>query len=326
MGGVAAGSGGRRSRRGPREAGAGRGRLPLRFRPDGTFTIVQLTDLHWRNGEAEDRRTAALVGEILDAERPDLAVFTGDVLFGPECRDPVASLRGAVGPVLERGIPWALVFGNHDDEGGASRADLLAAACALPGCLAEPGPRHLPGVGNYRLPVLAAAGDRPAAFLYFLDSLGYAPPQVGGYAWIGHEQVSWYRGLAKDPTVPGLMFFHIPLPEFDEVWRTRPCRGWRGEPVCCPKLNSGLFCALREAGEVLAVFVGHDHLNDFEGELHGIRLCYGRAGGFAGYGREGMARGARMIRLRQGGHGLETWLRLEGGAVVADPPLHLPEG
>jgi hypothetical protein len=35
----------------------------LRFRRDGTFTIVQLTDVHWSNGEGADERTRALIHE-----------------------------------------------------------------------------------------------------------------------------------------------------------------------------------------------------------------------------------------------------------------------
>jgi hypothetical protein len=36
--------------------------------------------------------------------------------------------------------------------------------------------------------------------------------------------------------------------------------------------------------------------------------------------------GARMIRLRKGVRSFSTWLRLEGGKVVTEQPLHAPEG
>ena len=107
------------------------------------------------------------------------------------------------------------------------------------------------------------------------------------------------------------------------MWRTRPCRGHRHEAVCSPALNSGLFAALVEARDVMGAFCGHDHLNDFEGELHGIRLAYGRASGFGDYGREGFPRGARIIRLFAGERRFETWVRIEGGARSA-ATLHEP--
>ncbi|MFD1904519.1 hypothetical protein ACFTAO_37175 [Paenibacillus rhizoplanae] len=47
----------------------------LSFRPDGTFTIVQFTDLHWMDGRAEDQQTRELMELVLKAERPDLVIF-----------------------------------------------------------------------------------------------------------------------------------------------------------------------------------------------------------------------------------------------------------
>ena len=42
----------------------------LRFRADGSFTIVQFTDLHFENGGEEDHYTATLMAQVLEAERP----------------------------------------------------------------------------------------------------------------------------------------------------------------------------------------------------------------------------------------------------------------
>ena len=304
----------------------------LRFRPHGTFTIAQLTDLHWSNGGPADLATSALAARILDAERPDLVALTGDIIAGKGCPDPAAALRAAVAPVLERGLPWALVFGNHDDEWSLDRGALLEVARSCPGCLAEPGPDGVSGVGNYRLLVADASGAAPAAALYFLDSGAYAATAVGGYDWIRRDQIAWYveasRTLAAavGGPLPALAFLHIPLPEYDEVWATQPCVGCKYEPVSGPRVNSGFFAALHEVGEVLGVFAGHDHINDYAGSLHGIRLCFGRAGGYGTYGREGMARGARLIRLRQGERAFESWLRLDDGSVIRHQPEHAPTG
>ncbi|GIX06940.1 MAG: hypothetical protein KatS3mg115_1343 [Candidatus Poribacteria bacterium] len=50
---------------------------PLRFRPDGTFTIVQFTDTHWTNADAEDAHTREILECVLEHERPDLVAWTG---------------------------------------------------------------------------------------------------------------------------------------------------------------------------------------------------------------------------------------------------------
>jgi hypothetical protein len=302
-------------------------RPSLRFRRDGSFKIVQLTDLHWTSGQGADERTRALIGEVLQAERPDLVALTGDIVSGSETQDPCAAWD-AVAEILEaEGVPWTAVFGNHDDEGSATRQEMLRAQRRHRGCLTERGPRRLTGIGNYVLPVLGSRARRPAAFLYFLDSGAYDDLGLGHYAWIARDQIDWFAKQARarrEPAgKPALVFFHIPLPEWDEVWRTQACRGHRHEEVCSPAVNSGLFTALVEAGHVMGAFCGHDHVNDFEGELHGIRLCYGRATGFGEYGREGFPRGARVIRLREGRGQFETWIRVEGGRVL-EPPVHEP--
>ncbi|MCZ8519607.1 MULTISPECIES: hypothetical protein [Paenibacillus] len=38
----------------------------LCFREDGSFTIAQFTDLHWKNGELEDQQTYQLMKNILE--------------------------------------------------------------------------------------------------------------------------------------------------------------------------------------------------------------------------------------------------------------------
>jgi 3',5'-cyclic AMP phosphodiesterase CpdA len=295
-----------------------------RFRPDGSFTIVQATDLHVRTGDAADLRTVALLGSVLDAERPDLVVFTGDVISGSESPDPAAAWRLAVSPAVERGLPWTFVFGNHDDEGALSRRDLMALARALPGCLASPGPAELPGCGHHVLDV-AGRGGAPAARLYLVDSGSYGPPGVSEYAWIGSAQIGWLRDrFAEAAGRTGLLFLHIPPPDYDRAWRTAPCRGRKFESVCCPAVDEGFFRAVAESGAVSGIFAGHDHVNDFEAELDGVRLCYGRAGGYGTYGHDALPRGARVIRLHEGRRGFATWFRLEGGAVESDLPVHEP--
>jgi hypothetical protein len=293
----------------------------LRFRQDGSFTIVQLTDVHWTDGTDVDQRSRALIEGVLDAEGPDLVALTGDLIEGAACGDPAEALRQVTAPIEVRGIPWTLAFGNHDDEGGLSRVELLHVAQELQGCLTERGPADVTGVGNHVLRVLSGRDDSLAAALYFLDSGGVSRLGVGDYAWLARDQIEWYartaRMLAEEHSRdraalgerPALAFLHIPLPEFEHVWSTGSCQGERNEPVCCPTLNSGFFAALVEAGDVMGVFAGHDHLNDFDGILCGIALAYGRQSGYASYGRDDFPRGARVIRLSEGARRFESWIR-----------------
>jgi hypothetical protein len=296
----------------------------LRFRSDGRFRIVQFTDTHLCDGSQDDLRTVALMEQVLEAEQPELVVLTGDVIEGGRAPDPAGAWLQAVAPIEARGLPWAAVFGNHDDEGDLDRRALLEVQRSCPQCLTQPGPEAVPGLGNYVLEIGSAAdGDEPAAALYFLDSHAYSPTGAGTYGWFAHEQVAWYRAASaalraqRPEPLPALAFFHIPLPEHETAWAEGwDVRGERREEVCCPRVNSGMFAAFHETGDVLAACCGHDHLNDFDATLWGVHLCYGRAAGFNAYGSDDFPRGARVLELTEGRRELTTWLRLEGGERV----------
>jgi hypothetical protein len=267
-----------------------------------------------------DAKTIALIEQVIELEKPDLIVHTGDLIWSKGIPDPRKSFRRAIAPAAHSNVPWAAVFGNHDAEEGVTKEELLAIQLESDMCYTQAGPAEITGVGNYRLIIKNAEDTQNAAVLYFLDSGIEAPEPIGGYAWIHSDQVNWYREqayLSKEQhgsPLPALAFFHIPLPEYDEVLNTGKVNGFKFEKVCCPKINSGLFTAMVETGDVMGTFVGHDHDNDYCGTLHGIRLCYGRVTGYNTYGK--LRRGARVIRLFAGKRNFDTWLRLDNGEVL----------
>jgi hypothetical protein len=298
--------------------------IDLKFREDGTFTIVQFTDMHIGDGKEEEKfnddRTAALVERILATERPDLAVLTGDMIWSHGVKDPKASFRRSIAPIVRSQVPWAAVFGNHDAEEGITRAELLAIQQEDEKCLSVAGPDDINGIGNYVLKVKDAAGSGDTAALYFFDSGINAPEAIGGYAWVHLDQINWYtqqsRKMAEEGGVPlpALAFFHIPVPEYEAAWTSEQVTGTKEENVECPKINTGLFGAMIHMGDVMGTFVGHDHDNDYSGIVHGIRLCYGRVTGYNCYGK--LQRGARVIRLYEGKREFDTWIVQEDGGVV----------
>jgi len=299
-------------------------KTPLRFDSQGRFKIVQFTDLHLKEGNEEDGQTLELVEQVLDAEKPQLVVLTGDVLGASE--KPKETMTRCAQPMVERRIPWAVALGNHDDEGTHDRRGLMDIIMSLPYSVSRQGPKDIFGVSNYYLPVYASEGQKTPWILYFLDSNAYPPEKsLGRYDWIHVDQVDWYRRTSKELAArnggrasPALAFFHIPLPEYAQVLTDGAANlaGYRYESVCCPDINSGFFAAMLERGDIRGTFVGHDHVNDYESTLHGIRLIYGRATGFSAYGREGFPRGGRVILIEAGKETFSTWLRLENGVKV----------
>ena len=144
---------------------------PLHFSQDGEFKILQVADLHYSvsRGDcretdifpchASDNLTSSLLGRVLDAEKPNLVVFTGDQLNGQGTSwDPKSVLAKFAVEVTDRQIPWAAVFGNHDDEVGEVRQEQLRMMQALPYSLVQQGPKDIHGIGNYVLKVKSADG------------------------------------------------------------------------------------------------------------------------------------------------------------------------
>ncbi|MCK9859017.1 metallophosphoesterase family protein [Paenibacillus sp. ATY16] len=287
----------------------------LAFREDGTFKIIQFTDIHVYDGLGEaDIRSLALIKNLIESEKPDLIVFTGDVIYADnETGDLRGGFRKTVQIADQSGIPFAVIYGNHDAERNVKKPELQKILSEYGNCISEAGPEDIGGIGNYTATVKSSSSDSDAAVLYFMDSGEYADASIGGYAWIQPSQVQWYREQScqlaekNNAVLPGLAFLHIPLPEYNEVWESGGAEGTKGEQVCCSKVNSGLFAALLERGDVMGVFAGHDHNNDYIGTLHGITLAYGRATGYNTYGD--LKRGARIITLIEGERRFDTSIK-----------------
>lgn len=66
-------------------------------------------------------KTIAQMRYILDAEHPDLVVFTGDVVTG---KPAAQAWHRVLEPVAERNLPFCVVLGNHDAEQDLTRAEI----------------------------------------------------------------------------------------------------------------------------------------------------------------------------------------------------------
>ena len=221
--------------------------------------------------------------------------------------------------VSKRKIPFAVTFGNHDDEQGLSREELLKIIESIPYNLTTT-TKGISGTTNFILPVKSSDGEKNAELLYIFDSHSYSQiKEVGGYDYIDFDQIQWYREHSSKYTqenggtpVPSLAFFHIPLPEYNQAatYENAPLFGIRKEKACAPALNSGLFTAIKEMEDIKGVFVGHDHDNDYAVMWQGILLAYGRyTGGNTVYNN--LSNGARIIELTEGEKGFRTWIRVK---------------
>ena len=293
----------------------------LKFHTDGTFKIIQFTDLHYQGNEAS-QIVIENINKALDAENPDLVIFTGDVVL----QKPVAEkFKDVLQPLISRKIPYAVLWGNHDQEHDLTREDLQKMIEKQPyniGFKAQ----GIPGESNFILPVKSSGSNKPGAVLYCIDSQAYSTlSDIPDYGWISHEQVMWYinestrltKGNGGKP-LPALAFYHIAVPEFNIAVsdEAAPMIGWRMEKPCSPYINTGFFAATKIAGDVMGHFVGHDHDNDYVVNWQNVYLGFGRfSGGKTTYSNIPGSPGARVFILTDGKRTFKTYIRLVDGTV-----------
>lgn len=296
----------------------------LRFRDDGTFRIAQFTDMHLDPSKprrlAESEKTFARLERVLTSERPDLVVFTGDVVTGAPAEGMWRRLLDAV---KRHGIPFCVVLGNHDAEQDLARTEIARIVTSYDGSLnrlADNGE-----LADVELTVTGRGSDRPAWVFYCLDSHDYSTIEgIDGYGWFLPGQVEWLRACCTARTeanggrpLPSLAFFHIALPEYVAAWRNPDNShiGRAAEDECPGVLNTGMFSAMAATGSVVGTFVGHDHDIDYLVAEKGICLGYGRfSGDNTTYNN--LRPGVRMLVLTEGARGFETWIREDDGRMV----------
>jgi len=300
----------------------------LYFREDGSFRLMQLTDIHYcQEDVAGDAKTIALMRELIQAEKPDFVMITGDAVYGPKCLE---YLDRVMEPIVEAGVPFSFTFGNHDAEYAGNKAEILEKLQGYPGSRVFHDPASCDGMANHWLELCGRDGQ--AQWLLFgVDSGDYNPMKhVGGYGYVTQRQIQWYRDAIASYERNGrpfgaMVFMHTALQEHAEVWKYEICYGTKRDGCGHSRINSGFFSAMLEAGHTKGVFVGHDHTNDYWGLLYGVALGYGRCTGFGTYGAQDYPRGCRMFRFTDGNtENFVTYERLEHGIVVDDPWIQHP--
>jgi len=253
---------------------------------------------------------------FVKVEQPDMMVHTGDVIDG-DGKSAVKGMSDVYGVSQEAGLPWAASLGNHDEESTLTRQEVMEYIAGMELTESEMGPVQ-GSYGNFYVDILGHT-DKPVARLVFFDSR-YDMVNVS----INEGQIEWFRSLSSLPKVPTLVFYHIPLPEYQAAIDANvTISGGYHEHICTDKPTTSVFPALKE-GSVVAGFCGHDHTNDFCAEWQGIQLCYEGSPGFGAYGNAKLPyyRRARVTELTLDGSGtslaeVRSWKRLDAGGSVA---------
>lgn len=213
---------------------------------DGKFKILILSDV--QDTDTPQKETMALLNAAIDAANPDFIVLLGDNIAGwwkgVDAEETRRAVETVAKPIDDHGIPFALVFGNHDHEGlctfpnkmeeEEAKELILSYFQAYKTCLAIEG-EEMTGVGNYNLPILDSAGEKTVFNLWFMDSNPYTPDEEGGgYGYVHEDQTAWYKKTSDalkmqngGQPLPSLLFQHIIVPEAYEMF-TKVSSGTKG--------------------------------------------------------------------------------------------------
>lgn len=291
---------------------------------NGKFRIMSLGDLHEKiHADDRDARKRTedmhnLIKMSILAFKPDLVVLLGDTLCERDesegFEDYKNGLKRILKPILDAGIPFCYVLGNHEHD-NKQEEFIVNAYSQIPNMIGindTTAPR-----GNFNCNILVRNSDDTDDILnlWFIDSNNCCDDRnVSHYDWVHEDQIKWYEEKAEaikkahgGKTIPAILFQHIPVYEEYELLReAKPIEypvavkgtdkfddkmyvlkdgvdGYLGEGPCCPSYNGGQFNSWKKTGDVVAAFFGHDHTNDFTGYVDGIMLGQNKTSGFCCY-------------------------------------------
>lgn len=314
--------------------------ITLQFDKDGNFRILQIADT--QDDTFASPGMLHMIKTALEKYQPDLVVFTGDNTSTVSLElDAKYALKSILSIVNDAKVPFTLVFGNHDAE-NVSKEYHMSCWRSYEYCLAYDADPEIYGMGTHNLPIMSSDGKKVAYNLWMFDSNMY--DDVEGYDYIHDDQLDWYvktSNALKEANggqpVPSLAFQHIvPYEIKDYVVETAepdpngftstneetgekhhyaldPNYAEAGsilrEYPCPSRVHGKQMSVLEQQGDVNAVFVGHDHVNDYivhtkmnAADGDSIDIVNTPGASFQSYGDEEM-RGCRVIDISED----DTW-------------------
>ena len=239
--------------------------------------------------------------EIITATNPDLIIMTGDNVYGKF--DHNGTVWTALIDFMDSfDIPWAPIFGNHDNESNMGVDWQCEQLMNAENCLFKQ--RDLTGNCNYSVAI--AQGNEIKRVFYMLDSNGIGSPSQASkdnghtstMPGFGSDQIAWYTEQIKrmQETLPDLKVsfaYHIQSNLFEVAYAKYGYVTW--QPWA--NINVDLHEEKAEGdfgyigyvkGEwtqnikdlkalgVDSIFVGHEHTTSASVVYEGIRFQFGQ--------------------------------------------------
>ncbi|MGN1346799.1 MAG: metallophosphoesterase [Eubacteriales bacterium] len=309
--------------------------ITLQKSPERDFLILNLTDPQLDNDEWDEHHKnykilTTTIRSLIEKNRPDLITVSGDLAWAG-CTTAYRMFADFLDSFK---IPWAPVWGNHDNQGGPASVDAVADMyLAHEYCVYEKGD---PALGNGNYVIAIEENGRVVEGVLMMDSHDQMPfVSADGnssreWAKLIPEQLDWYREqvgmLQKLGCSDTTMVMHIPIyayrEAFDAAFRGdldsgkisveesygtdcwndgyQDSFGVKYEGICSYPADEGAFDVMLELGSTKHIVCGHDHVNNYVIRYRGVTFIYGLKAGAGCYWNPSL-NGGTYLRVTQNG-------------------------
>ena len=268
------------------------------------LTDTQLSNEEWADGHKHRAILEYTLTELVERVKPDLITISGDLSWAGH--DHAYTMLADF--IDGFGIPWAPVWGNHDNQMGAEYIDSVATRyMTYPNCIYEKGDPAL-GNGNYLISI--EEDGVPVEAVVMMDTHDRMPYTTSEgeerleWAWLLPEHAEWLEKELEKMKARGCkdatLIMHIPIhayrlasaaayksgidlkgvtPEMAEgaeCWNEgyTDSIGVQYEGIGSYPEDDGMLNAFKRIGIIKHLVAGHEHINNFMISYEGIKMIY----------------------------------------------------
>lgn len=295
--------------------------ITLKKTPGKPFRVLnlsdpQLGDGEWAEGHRNRRILETTVRTLVERVHPDLITVSGDLSWAgnDHAYDMLADFLDTFG------IPWAPVWGNHDNQGGADYIDTVADRYLTHRlCVYEKGD---PAIGNGNYVIAVEEDGAIVSGILMIDSHDRDPytdadgNEQLAWARLTGPQMAWYQEQIAALRARGCdntsIIMHIPFYAYNTAYQAAYAKpdeasrkqltpetavpgadcwnpgyedslGVQYEGIGSYVSDDGVFEIIRDTGSTKFVIVGHDHINNWMINYQGVKLVFSLKAGAGCY-------------------------------------------
>lgn len=321
----------------------------LKVTNDGHFKILQLSDMHFSSNYGvckdqfeplaskeckADSKSTNFIHQVLDIEKPQLVVVTGDILDGYHTFDYQTALLKALSPMISRNVPFAIALGEHDINKYVPREQIIDFITTLPSSLMLKTEAHQSyhNITNYALPIYNTEGTQIINAVYVLDLYSSSTKIANEQDFSTEEFLKGsYESFAQKPQY-SLAFQHYPIQEYRPK-DAFPIVGQYNEKHKLKSKTDPATRRLLSEINVQAMSVGAEHTNECcifsDGKpekLNGLWMCFGGSVGEGACSVGKHDRRVRLFRIDNNVKEIASWKRRQGAPLDVFDYQYITQG